>query len=288
MKPFLFALSLLLTPFATATAAQGALDGPADGAVVSGVGLFYGWVCEAEQVTLVIDDRPAKVAAYGTERGDTANKCGDTDNGFSLLWSYNLFGAGEHTVTAYADGEPFDSATFTVVPLDDGYLKDDTVPERIDVTLTHLDQTVTLAWNASAQNFSIVAVRPLVPALSTIYTFAEGTWQGQWMDTAGNKGGAIEITLAAEESKDGPPQLVVSRVEIENLSETAGVECANVSTDADPFDINEMSTRARMTDGGVVNLKVTVTSTLQAMAGDFHFEAGPCANLDGVFTLFRK
>ena len=288
MKSFLFVLSLLLGPFTAASAAQGHIDGPADGSVVSGIGLFYGWVCEAEQVTLVIDDRPAKVAAYGTERGDTANQCGDTNNGFSLLWSYNLFGAGEHTVTAYADGQPFDSVTFTVVPLDDGYLKEDTVPERIDVTLSHLDQTVTLAWNANSQNFSIVATRPLVPALSTIYAFAEGTWRGQWVDAAGNKGGAIEITLTAEESKEDGPELAVSRVEIENLSETTGIECANVSIDADPLDVNDMSTRARMTDGGVVNLEVTVTSALQAMAGDFHFEEGPCANFDGVFTLFRK
>ena len=43
--------------------------------------------------------------------------CGDSDNGFGLLFNWNLLGDGTHTVRALADGVEFDSATFTVTTL---------------------------------------------------------------------------------------------------------------------------------------------------------------------------
>ena len=40
--------------------------------------------------------------AYGTERGDTASVCGDTNNGFGLIFNWNLFGGGLYSLQALA------------------------------------------------------------------------------------------------------------------------------------------------------------------------------------------
>ena len=58
-------------------------------------------------------------AASRTERRDTTGVCGDSNNGFGLLFNWNLLGDGTHTVRALADGVEFDRATFTVTTLGD-------------------------------------------------------------------------------------------------------------------------------------------------------------------------
>ena len=69
----------------------------------SGIGVVSGWVCEAETVEIEIAGE-SYLAAYGTERLDTEDRCGDTDNGFGLLVNWNRFEEGEHTVVAFVDG----------------------------------------------------------------------------------------------------------------------------------------------------------------------------------------
>ena len=55
--------------------------------------MVSGWVCEAETVEIEIAGE-SYLAAYGTERLDTEDRCGDTDNGFGLLVNWNRFGEG--------------------------------------------------------------------------------------------------------------------------------------------------------------------------------------------------
>ena len=85
----------------------GALEIPGPSSFQSGIGLLSGWVCEAEVVEVEISGlgRSSRLAAaYGTARADTAETeegeeiCGDTDNGFGLLFNWNLLGDGVHTV----------------------------------------------------------------------------------------------------------------------------------------------------------------------------------------------
>ena len=95
----------------------GTLENPGPASFQSGIGLLSGWVCDAAVVELEINDGPRIAAAYGTDRADTAPICGDRNNGFGLLFNWNLFGDGEHTVRALADGEEFGRATFTVTTL---------------------------------------------------------------------------------------------------------------------------------------------------------------------------
>ena len=85
------------------TLVQGYLENPGPDSFQSGVGLLSGWVCAAERVELELNGMPQE-AAYGTERLDTVEACGDTDNGFGLLFNWNLLGDGTHDVVAYVDG----------------------------------------------------------------------------------------------------------------------------------------------------------------------------------------
>ena len=82
----------------------GYLENPGTDSFQSGIGLISGWVCEAESVEIEIETAGGEVmrleAAYGTARLDTARRadgtplCGDTDNGFGLLFNWNLLGEG--------------------------------------------------------------------------------------------------------------------------------------------------------------------------------------------------
>ena len=138
------------TPVRTANAAvtqaddlSGILENPFSDSFQSGVGLFSGWVCDASQIEIEINDRPRLPAAYGTIRSDTAGVCGDTDNGFGLLFNWNLLGDGPHTVRAFADGIEFDSATFTVTTLGTEFLTGVRKTERLEDFPTR-GETVTL------------------------------------------------------------------------------------------------------------------------------------------------
>ena len=63
-------------------------------------------------------------AAYGTERLDTADTCGDTDNGFGLLFNWNLLGDGEHTVIIRVNNVELSRASVTVTTLGSEFLRD--------------------------------------------------------------------------------------------------------------------------------------------------------------------
>ena len=101
----------------------GYLENPGPHAFQSGIGVLSGWVCEAETVALAIGALPVQVAAYGTERLDTLEVCGDTDNGFGLLFNWNLLDDGEHEVVAYVDGTELGRATVWVTTLGAEFLR---------------------------------------------------------------------------------------------------------------------------------------------------------------------
>ena len=139
----------------------GRLENPGPHAFQSGIGALWGWVCEAEQVEIEIKTEQGEsawhAAAYGLERGDTLDTCGDTDNGFVLLLNWNLLGAGEHTVTALADGVELGQTTVTVTTLGPEFLEG-AVGECVAEDFPHLGQTVTLEWRQTSQNFVITDV----------------------------------------------------------------------------------------------------------------------------------
>ena len=134
----------------------GFLENPAPNSFQSGVGLLSGWVCEAATVTLEIDGQ-TYTAGYGTDRGDTADACGDRDNGFGLLFNWNELGDGDYEVVARADGVAFDRATVRVVTLGTNFLRGARGTCEV-VDFPEVGDTVTLTWQEAQQNFVITAV----------------------------------------------------------------------------------------------------------------------------------
>ena len=85
---------------------------------------------------------------------DTEEACGDTDNGFGLLFNWNLLGDGEHTVVAWVDGVELGRAAVTVTTLGKEFVKDVT-GECVVEDFPAVGETVTLEWQENSQNFVI-------------------------------------------------------------------------------------------------------------------------------------
>ncbi len=134
----------------------GYLENPGPNSFQSGIGVISGWVCEAETVEIVLNGE-AQPAAYGTERLDTLEACGDTDNGFGLLFNWNLLGEGEHTVVARVDGEELGRATVRVTTLGTEFLRS-VAGECEAEGFPMPGETVTLEWQQNSQNFVITDI----------------------------------------------------------------------------------------------------------------------------------
>ena len=119
----------------------------------SGISVISGWVCEAEEIVIELNGTEWK-AGYGTTRTDTQGVCGDVDNGFSLLFNWNLLGDGIHSVKAYADGRKFASVQVKVTTLGGEFVR---MPELWDDN--HIEfpgrGSITLRWSDSLQNVVI-------------------------------------------------------------------------------------------------------------------------------------
>ena len=133
------------------------LENPPPGSFQSGIGVISGWVCDATLVEIIFNDSVTFQAAYGTSREDTLPVCGDADNGFGLLFNWNLLGAGSHTVRALADGQEFGNATVTVTTLGAEFLRDVGKSERIE-NFPQAGTDSIVAWQESVQNFVIARI----------------------------------------------------------------------------------------------------------------------------------
>ena len=137
----------------------GFLENPGHNSFQSGVRVLSGWVCDADTVELAIGTAGRQVAAYGTERLDTQAVCGDTDNGFGLLFNWNLLGEGEHTVVAFVDDVELGRATVQVTTLGHEFLRG-AEGECVVEDFPRLGQSVLLEWQQTSQNFVITDVGP--------------------------------------------------------------------------------------------------------------------------------
>ena len=140
----------------TQTWAAATLENPAPGSLKSGVGVISGWVCDGEELEISFDGEPRLFVPYGSERSDTAGVCGDTDNGFGLLWNYNELGDGPHTMTLYVDGVIVTQVTFNVQTLGTNFLRG--VVGSGTVMLSN-GLAVDVQWEETTQGFTIVGYR---------------------------------------------------------------------------------------------------------------------------------
>ena len=151
----------------------GRLENPSSGSFQSGIGLFSGWVCDALQVEIEMNGTTRLQAAYGTIRSDTTGICGDSNNGFALLFNWNLLRDGTHTVRALADGVEFGRARFTVTTLGTEFLTGASGAYTLG-DFPHANQNVRIDWQQASQNFVITESRN--PALSSVVSPANATF----------------------------------------------------------------------------------------------------------------
>ena len=135
------------------------LENPSSGSFQSGIGLFSGWVCDAQRVEIEINGTTRLQAAYGTIRSDTTGVCGDSNNGFALLFNWNLLGDGTHTVRALADGVEFGRAAFAVTTLGTEFLTGAGGAYTLG-DFPHANQNVRIDWQQASQNFVIAGGSP--------------------------------------------------------------------------------------------------------------------------------
>ena len=136
----------------------GYLENPGPHSFQSGIGVLSGWVCEAEEIVIELTSEAGEVgrfeAGYGTERLDTQGECGDTDNGFGLLFNWNLLGDGTHSVVARVDGLEWSRTTVTVTTLGEEFVRGAEGACLVsDFPLA--GETAMLTWQQNSQNFVI-------------------------------------------------------------------------------------------------------------------------------------
>jgi hypothetical protein len=197
--------------------AQSSLENPAPGSFQSGIGLVSGWKCTAGTVTASFDDGPPIEAAYGTGREDTRSVCDDANNGFGLLWNFNLLGDGQHTVRLFDNGAQFAEATFTVSTFGgEEFLRN---ASRI-LTTGFGGCRTTLQWQESQQNFAIAATdacfQPLLGQWAFLTQFPAGSeidhYQLEQIETRRLSGTNVDIEGVAGTDLDHGGEVQLLRV----------------------------------------------------------------------------
>jgi hypothetical protein len=131
------------------------LETPQPNSYQSGIGLIRGWVCDAEEIELTIDNRVKIQPVYGNLRSDTKNICGDKNNGFEYLINWNEFSNGLHTLRAKADGIEFAEVQFTVTTFNMGTYLTGLTGTYILEDFPIKDKETEIQWSESNQNFVI-------------------------------------------------------------------------------------------------------------------------------------
>ncbi len=138
----------------------GNLENPQPGSHQSGLGVISGWVCDADEVIIrVLNLDTGSIAyldaAYGTQRLDTREVCGDINNGFGVLFNWNVgVEDGPRRVSIHVDGEVLDEVHITVTTLGEEFLRGASGEYTLH-GFPRPDTNVTVRWDESLQNFVI-------------------------------------------------------------------------------------------------------------------------------------
>lgn len=182
---------------------------PQPGSVQSGVGLIYGFVCEADRIDVHIDGFPlfgtGKIS-YGFSWTPSLSVCGDDDNGFAVRMNWTVFSAGVHRVQVFADGVEFADATFTISPFGSHFIRDVTGDASIE-NFPWADSTVHIRWQVEDQNFVIDRKSGLLSGAATPVD------QNVVVSPIDARTGTTPLTLTfAEVTHAGDTSLVTSNV----------------------------------------------------------------------------
>ena len=174
-------LVLLLALFATAAfaAPKGALENPQPNDYASGIYLFSGWVCDAETVQIGLDGVQLLDVAYGSDRLDTHDACGDSDNGFGLLVNMANLAPGAHEAVLYADGQIIAQHAFKTAALSSGEFAEDLDGCAISEGFPTSDKDTIVKWTTSLQGFQITEERVRLPSDNL-----NGIWLADYWNTS--------------------------------------------------------------------------------------------------------
>ena len=172
---------------------KGNLENPSNGGYYSGIQVISGWICEAETLELLLDGTQYLIPAYGTERLDTREVCGDIDNGFGLLVNLSNLGSGEHEAVLFADGQEVDRTNFTVTTLSTGEFAKDLEGCVAVSNFPSEGSNVELGWSESTQNFQIKSESEMAGRVRL-----EGLWSNElnniyfWTDENDASGSCVD------------------------------------------------------------------------------------------------
>lgn len=172
MKPMNAALAaaVVAAAFPLLSQAQGSLENPSHLGTESGITAVTGWHCTSHNIEIRVDGTSLGMAGSGTSRQDTAATCGRSDTGFSLLFNYALLGAGTHHMEAYADGQLFDSSTFSVGSLGAEFLTGLSATHQVPY-FPGAGQKARLIWSQGKQGFVVAGIDAMLGG-SLVGTYA--------------------------------------------------------------------------------------------------------------------
>ena len=105
------------------------LDIPAQGSTQSGIGLVSGWSCLGGHLEVEFSEADGTLLStwslpHGADRGDTQEKCGDSENGFSMPFNWYHLGPGAKTLTVFVNGEERITRNFSVTTFGEEFITD--------------------------------------------------------------------------------------------------------------------------------------------------------------------
>lgn len=154
----------------TNVSTQQVLENPQPDSFQSGISTISGGVCNAQSVRILIDGVAFIDAAYGTSREDTRRVCGDANNGFSVLYNWNLLGEGQHTVALCVDGVCGRSVSVSVNTYGVEFLSGphpDPIVACTNARPAPFPTITVLVWQESQQNWAI-ALTPTCTEVQTL------------------------------------------------------------------------------------------------------------------------
>ena len=159
-----------------------------------------------------IDDGPLLATAHGTDRPDTAERCGRSNTGFGLIYNWNRVGDGVHNLRAFADGVEFADVNFTVTTLGGEFLTglqgDYTVPD-----FPAAGRSAKIHWSEPHQNFVFatpITIPPVANPPSRAGALLESPTQGSSESGIGLIRGWVCTASRVEVSIDGGPLMATA------------------------------------------------------------------------------
>ena len=146
-------VTALLMICSLAGVAQGArVEVPEPNQTMSGGSFFSGWKCDQGALTGSVDGGPRFPLAGLMQRDDTRKVCGDTNNGWIVLFNFNRLSPGRHTFEAFDGATAFAEVTFQVVHFGEEFKRGVT---GAGVASLSDGSTADLTWAQNLQAFMV-------------------------------------------------------------------------------------------------------------------------------------